>query len=325
MRMTGGFIGKSNTFNSYQSSGVFTTNQATNQAYDSQWALGYDLTKIFPAAYLSLIRSCKKVFYVTQADGYDGIQSAINKCGGGVNDTTSNNAIVILPGSYDCGNGIIQKAGVAVNNETPLLADFGQPINFICAPGQVTLSYVQNTTASGSRDCSIIKFQHAYTKLIGAYIKRDNGGAVNSFEVAWFCRHHGGVLPSSNVTSFLGIAGNVSANYMLGTVSNCVLRETNANNLWSRTYTPAGTPKIRIENSVLYAGAAGMNDFNNNTGITWDYIACNTTKGTGTTPWTNSVESITFNPDYSYTGNAAGVYSGTYAWNPTLTTVSTSS
>jgi hypothetical protein len=322
MRMTGGFIGKSNTFNSFQSSGIFTTNEVVEQSYDSQWALGYNLTKIFPAAYLNLIRSCKKVFYVTEADGYAGIKAAINKCGGGVDDTTSNNAIVILPGSYDCGNGIFQRVGVAVNNETPLLADFGQPIQFICAPGQVTLSYVQDITSNGARDCSIVRFNHAYTKLVGAYIKRNNGGSTNNYSVAWFYRSHGGVTPSSNATSFFGIAGNATANYLLGNISNCVLRETNANNLWSRTYTPSGPIRFKIQNSVVYAGAGGMADFNNDSGITWDYIACNTTKGTGTTPWTNSVESVSLNTDFGYVGNAAGVYSGTYAWDPLLTTVS---
>lgn len=325
MRVNGGIIGRANNSNPYLSSGVFTTNEIVKKQYDSEWALGYDLTKIFPTAYINLIRSCKNVFYVKESDGFAGIKNAIFKCDGSHDDTNSNNAIVILPGNYNCANGFNFHVGVASNNETPLLADFGRPINFICAPGQVTLSYVQDITTNGSRDTSTVRFEHAYSKLVGAYIKRDNGGAVDSFSVAWFYRHHGGLVPTSNVTSFFGIAGNVNSNYMLGNVSNCVLREVNANNLWSRTYTPNATAKFKIQNSVLYAGAAGMNDFNNNAGITWDYIACNTTKGTGTTPWTNSVESVSFNPDFSYTGNAAGVYSGTYAWDASLTTVSTTS
>jgi hypothetical protein len=325
MRSNSGIIGKSVTVNPYNASGIFGLNEVSNLSTDKQWALGYNLTKIFPQAYLDLIRSCKNVFYVTESDGFDGIKNAIYKCSGGLDETTSNNAIVILPGNYNCANGINIHTGLAVNNETPLLADYGCPINFICAPGQVTLSYVQDITGTGARDCTTVRFEHAYSKLVGAYIKRDNGGAVDNFSVAWFYRHHGGLVATSNVTSFFAIAGNVNANYMLGNISNCVLREVNANNLWSRTYAPNGTAKFKIQNSVLYAGAAGMADFQNNTGITWDYIACNTTKGTGTTPWTNSVESVSFNPDFSYTGNAAGVYSGTFAWDASLTTVSTTS
>lgn len=330
MRSNSGIIGGTVTINPYQASGVFTPEQISIAAKNKQWAVGNDLTKIFPAAYLNLIRSCKNVFYVKESDGYDGIKEAINKCEGGPHDTTSNNAIVILPGSYDCGNGtIFRGTSLIQNNGSPLLYDSGHAINFVCAPGQVTLSYVQNRTTApsgsqGARDCVTTLFQHAYSKLIGAYIKRNNGGSVDNYSVAWFHRQHQG-QPSSNSAIFHGITSNMTKDLMSGGLYNSVLREVNANGFWSRTYMPVGTSKHKVSNSVIYSSVAGLNDFDNDSNQLWDYIACNTTKGTGTTPWTNSVESVSFNSNFSYTGNAAGVYSGTYAWDASLTTVSTSS
>jgi len=330
MRSNSGIIGGTVVSNPYQASGVFSLENISVATKDKQWAVGNDLTKIFPAAYLNLIRSCPNVFYVTQSDGYAGIKAAIDKCKGGPDDTTSNNAIVILPGSYDCANGtIFRGTSLIQNNGSPLFYDSGHPINFICAPGQVTLSYVQNRTSSpsgsqGARDTVISTFQHAYSKLIGAYIKRDNGGSVDNFSVAWFHRQQGG-LPSSNSAIFHGITSNMTKDLMSGGLYNTVLREVNANGFWSRTYIPLGTSKHRVSNSVIYSPVAGLNDFHNDSGQVWDYVACNTTKGTGTTPWTNSVESVSFNEDWSYTGNAAGVYSGTYAWDASLTTVRISS
>ena len=328
MRSNSGIIGGTVTINPYQASGVFSLEQISVAAKDKQWALGNDLTKIFPAAYLNLIRSCKNVFYVTQSDGYAGIKAAIDKCEGGPDDTTSNNAIVILPGSYDCGNGTMLRVGTTVNNGSPLLYDSGHPINFICAPGQVTLSYVQDsqstTNFSGARDCVTTMFQHAYSKLIGAYIKRDNGGTVNNYSAAWFHRQHG-QLPTSNTTIFYAAVTNLTKSVLGGGLYNSVLREVNANGFWSRCYMPDGFSRHRVSNCVIYSSVAGLADFHNDANQVWDYVACNTTKGTGTTPWTNSVESVSFNPDFSYTGNAAGVYSGTYAWDASLTTVSTSS
>lgn len=245
------------------------------------------IADVFPQVYIDLALSQSYVALVRESDGRAGIETAAT------NATSGGTAILIMPGTYT-GEAYARVGG----NTSSCFHDQGKPITYICAPGQTIFEYTRS-----ARDLSIFMFNNAASAVYGAYVKRNNNNKADNFSVAWG-RGTDGVQ-------------NVGSAY------NCVLREVNANGNWSRQY---GGGAHSFNNCLIYVNEDGFNDYNSSAAVSWDYCACNYNIGSGTTPWTNSAVNQTVNSDFSLDGNSsAGVYSGTYAWDTNLVSVSTSS
>jgi hypothetical protein len=142
-------------------------------------------------------------------------------------------------------------------------------------------------------------FTNSASAIYGAYLRRDNNGNASNY-TASFTRGPGG----------------------LGSVNNCVLAEVNTNGNWTRNYAGTGTNTYQINYCSIFVQENGGSDFNSAAGASYNYCTNNYAKGTGTTPWLNSVENVTYNSNFSITGNSTqGVYAGTYAWDRNITTV----
>lgn len=245
------------------------------------------LGSVFPQVYVDLALSFDHIALIRETDGRTGIENAVIAAGSG------GTAILIMPGTYT-GEAYIKPAG----STSSCFHDRGKPISFICAPGQTIFEYTRS-----QRDLSAFMFNDATSAVYGAYIKRNNNNATDNFSVAWG-------------------RGTDGANN-LGSAYNCVLREMNANGNWARQY---GGGSHSFNNCLIYAIEDALADYNSSLTVSWDYCACNYTYTTATTPWTNGAVNQTVNSDFSLDGNSsAGVYSGTYAWDSSLVTVSTSS
>lgn len=242
---------------------------------------------IFPQTYLDLALSFDNVSLIREEDGRAGIEAAVVAAGLG------GTAILIMPGTYT-GEAFIRSGGAT----SSCFHDQSKPIAFICAPGQTIFAYTRS-----QRDLSAYMFNNASSAVYGAYIKRDNNGATANYQVTWG-------RGTDGVTN-------------LGSAYNCVLREMNANGNWSRQYSGGSHS---FNNCLIYAIEDALTDYNSSLTVSWNYCACNYNYTTATTPWTNGAVNQTVNSDFSLDGNSsAGVYSGAYAWDSNLVTVSTSS
>lgn len=269
-------------------SGMYSITEANLLVSEGSW-----MPTAYPTAYLSLIDtfSLENRIYV---ETYTELVSAINAA-----SAVTQTAIILSGGTFTPGG------GEAVTLENPgtgasaVVADLGKPISFICAPGQTIIEW---TASSNSRDGPMFYFTNASSAIYGAYLKRNNNGKTLNYSTS-FTRGPGG----------------------LGYVYNCIFREMNANNNWSRNYAPSATA-YQINYTSIYVNANGLADFSSSAGSSYNYCTNNYQKGTGTTPWLNSAENVSYNSNFSITGNTTqGVYAGTYAWNPLMTQITTAS
>ena len=205
------------------------------------------------------------------------------------NTSATATMFVILEGTYTV-TGTTNPDGYATFG----LKDGGNHREFVCAPGRVTIQFNATT---GERDSPIIGFSNTNSKIYGAILKRNNNGRTTNYTVAYFR------------------SGSAKGN-----LYNCVFSETNANNAWSYQYDNEGNNNISIRNCTFYHLAAPAGNYTNaGTCLTIDSVF-NTTITTGGTE-TNVLKSQTVNDTtYVTTGvTTAGVYSGTYAWNGSIT------
>lgn len=288
-----GLLGASPTNTAFAGqAGIYSVDDLFYNKKDGVHPKYYDLTSYFPSAYRTLIDSFDLVAFVSSSDGASYIETLVDAA-----SSSTASAIVILPGTYSGGINFV----TATVNTTTAFLDKGKPISYICAPGQTIIEFTRGAT---ERDLCIAMLTNSSSAVYGAYLKRNNNGQTANYGNAWMRASDG---TNSNV----------------GTVSNCVFREVNANGNWARNYFAGG---YTVQYTTLYVSQNAQNDYNSATGASWDYVVCNYQKGTGTTPWTNSYENQTIESDFQVTGlSTAGVYAGTYAWDANLTTISTSS
>jgi hypothetical protein len=247
----------------------------------------------FPDIYYTLITDyagTKK--YIDAADGSDSnngnsvsdayatIDYAISQ-----NTTATPTMYIILEGTYSI-------TSVATGQSVGL-RDGGNERVFVCCPGKAIIQWT--ATASG-RDAPMIAFTNTSSKIYGAIVKRNNNGRTTNYTVAYW------IGPTK------------------GDMYNCVFSEVNANNAWSYQYDNYGQNNLALRNCTFYNGAAPSANYTNaGTCLTIDSVF-NTAVTTGGTE-TNVLKSQTVNATtYETTGvTTAGVYSGTYAWNTTIT------
>jgi hypothetical protein len=270
-------------------SGVYSITEANLLKSEGSWK-----PSSYPTAYISLIDtfSLENRIYV---ETYTQLVAAINAA-----SAVTQTAIILSGDTFIPGGGEALTLNMTGTGASAVVADLGKPISFICAPGQ---TIIQWTAATTSRDGPMVYFANASSAIYGAYLKRDNNGKTLNYSTA-FVRSAGG----------------------LGYVYNCIFREMNANNNWSRNYAPSGANSYQINYTSIYVNANGLSDFSSSAGASWNYCTNNYAKGSGTTPWLNSAENVTYNSNFSITGNTTqGVYAGTYAWDPLMTYITTAS
>jgi hypothetical protein len=269
--------------------GMYSITEANLLVSEGSWK-----PTAYPPAYLSLINSFSPENRIYVED-YNDLVTAINATPAG-----TQTAIILSGETFTPGPGQALPLDLGGTGASAVIADLGKPITFICAPGQTIISWTSSTT---SRDGPMFYLANAASAIYGAYLKRNNNGKTLNYATS-FVRGPGG----------------------LGSVNNCIFREMNANNNWSRNYAPSVVNSYQINYTSIYVNANGLSDFTSSAAASWNYCTNNYVKGTGTTPWLNSVESVTYNSNWSITGNTTqGVYAGTYAWDPAMTFITTAS
>lgn len=203
---------------------------------------------------------------------------------------TTNVMFVILAGTYT------MTAVSATQDVSVAIRDEGKQRVYVGCPGQ---TIIQWTATTANRDCSMVDFSNTGSAIYGVILKRNNNGRTGNYPTAYF-RSYGGATK--------------------GNFYNCVFQETNANNNWSYQYDNYGGANFAVRNCTIYNNAAAIGNYTNaGTCLTIDTVF-NTTCTTGGTE-TNVLKSQTVNGTTYVTSGVttAGVYSGTYAWNGTIT------
>jgi hypothetical protein len=249
--------------------------------------------KFFPDVYFDLISDytgTKK--YIDSANGsdlndgssvanaYQTIDHALNE-----NTTATPTMFVFLEGTYTI-------TSVATGNSVGL-RDGGNERVFVCCPGRTVIQWVAD---AAGRDAPMVQITNANSAIYGGIIRRNNNGRTTNYTVAYW-------------------KGPTLGNYY-----NCVFSETNANNAWSYQYDNSGTNNLAIRNCTFFNGANPSGNYTNaGTCLTIDSVF-NTAVTTGGTE-TNVFKSQTVDPTtYETIGvTTAGVYSGTYSWDATIT------
>lgn len=263
--------------------GIYSLNEANLLKQQGFWK-----TNAFPPAYVSLINSfslANRVYVSTYAELYSAINNA--------SDVTQT-AIILSGVTFRPGSTEALTLDLGSTQASAVIADLGKPITFICAPGQTIIEW---TSSSNSRDGPMFYFTNSSSAIYGAYLRRNNNGNTLTYTVS-FTRGPGG----------------------LGSVNNCVFAEINANGNWSRNYAPS-TNSYTINYCSIFVSENSLTDNSTSAAASWNYCACNWAK-TGSTPWLNSIENVSYNSDFTITGNSTqGVYAGTYAWDKDAVTV----
>ena len=261
----------------------------------------------FPTAYQSLITAFSgsgTILYVDALvgnDSYNGNSiltayatidkaNAVRAALGAVNVM-----IVVRPGTYS----------VSVTSVSSASYAFFDPANganstiYVCAPGKT----VFNFTSGAARDGAICSFNNASSAMYGAIILRNNNGKTLNYSTAFF--------------------NNQTAGY-LGTLYNCVVGETNANNKWAVQYDNGAAGTGKANNCSFYVGAAGQPSYGGSTSLTLTNCVFNYGYGTdnGThnnelvlSPTGTMTSGTAFPPYVSPGTSTQGVYGGTYAWS----------
>lgn len=286
MRINASLVGELKTYTSSTLSGVYSVTESFYLEKSNTWN-----SFAFPIAYSNLINTFSDIVYVTN---YNDLKTAVNNA-----SSNTPTAIVVGAGYYTS----LDTSGLLVDQTSTgasaMIGDLGKPISFICSPGQVVFDWISTLV---SRDGPMFYFTNPSSAIYGAYLKRNNNGKTNTYSVS-FTRGPGG----------------------RGILQNCILGEYNANGNWTRNYAPSGTQDYQINYCSIYVNENGSGDFSSSATASYNYCVCNYARGTGTTPWLNSAENVTYNTDFSITGNSTqGVYAGTYAWDSSQVTVNTS-
>jgi len=285
MRLNGSTIGPYQNVNRINLAlpGIYSVNEANLLNQQGFWK-----TNAYPPDYVSLINSFSlenRIYVSTYAE----LSAAINAASG-----VTQTAIILAGVTFRPGNTESLILDLGGTQASAAIADLGKPISFICAPGQTIIEW-QSSVAS--RDGPIFYFTNASTAIYGAYLRRNNNGNTLNYSVS-FTRGPGG----------------------LGTLNNCVFAEVGANGNWTRNYAPSAN-FYQINYCSIFVQENSNGDNNTSAGASWNYCACNWAK-TGSTPWLNSIENVSYNSNFTITGNSTqGVYAGTYAWNTNAVTV----
>ena len=206
MRINGSTIGPYNntSLKNLALPGIYTTNEANLLKQQNLWK-----TNAYPPAYLALINSFSLAnrIYVSS---YDELATAINDA-----SSVTQTAIILSGITFKPGAGATTILDMGGTGSSTVITDLGKPITFICAPGQTIIEW---TFSTNSRDAPMFYFTNSASAIYGAYLRRNNNGNSVNYTVS-FARGPGG----------------------LGTVSNCVLAEINANGNWTRNYAGTGT------------------------------------------------------------------------------------
>ena len=254
----------------------------------------------FPDNYATVVSGSTNVKYVsaTGSNANDGNSPTspyltIAQAQTATSGISTSVTIVIMAGTYTVTPGVATGTADAVAG----LSDNNLPRKFVCCPGQTVIQW---SATGAQRDATMVDFRNSGSVLYGATLLRDNNARTNTYSAAFF--------------------NSSTAGTQQGTFYNCVFRETNANNVWSFQYDNAGTQTQKIYNCTLYAGAGAQTNWTSSSSVILTNTVINTTTTTGATE-TNVLQSQTVNSTtYVTTGvTTAGVYSGTYAWNGTIT------
>lgn len=256
-------------------------------------------SKIFPGAYQTLISNFAGTKYYVSTTG--------NNSNAGTSEGTAwatppyafetavtGSMIIIMPGTYTystTGNmteSSYNGSGVWDNNKN---------LQIVCAPGQVTL----NISNSGARDFHAISLRNASSSIYGAYIRRDNGGRTNNYSVA-----------------FMGF--NAGYNDVDCKMYNIIIREVNANGNHSAHYDNSSLANW-VANNCLFIGSTWSGNYSGGTGVTVNNCAATNASWTTSGANNNTLRPASPTSNFS-TGTTQGVYSGTYAWDPSSTSIS---
>ena len=275
-----------------QPSGIYSLNQVNLFTQQNSWEYSY-----FPAAYINLIKTFYQLYgasSVVYVYNYTQLYNAVQNASSSVTDQ----AIVIHKGTYEIGSSGLPLIWDKANpGSSALLSDNGNPITFICAPGQVLFNW---TSTTSSRDGPMYYFTNASSRVYGGYFKRNNGGNTVNYSVS-LTRQNGA----------------------MGTINNCVFREVGTNGNWARNY--GATNTYTINYTSILVSENGLADNGDSPSASWNSCTNNWAKGTGTTPWSGP-ENVSYNSDLTITGNSTeGVYAGEFAWYQPKVLLSTSS
>lgn len=265
----------------------------------SRRIVGGGSSSYWPAAYRSLIDSFSGAKYYVSKSGTNSNSGNSESTAWSGPDYAFENAptgsmIIILPGEYTyvtSGN----MSGSSYNHAC--VWDNDKNLKIVCAPGRVTLS-VTNTSA---RDFHAMSLRNNNSHIYGAYIRRNNNGRTNSYEVA-----------------FMGF--NAGYNDVDGDMSNCVIREVNSNGYHSAHYDNNGIANW-IANNCLFIGNYWTGNYSGGGGVTQNNCASSNSGWTTSGSNNNTLTGASIQSNFS-TGTSQGVYSGTYAWDSSLTTIS---
>jgi hypothetical protein len=261
---------------------------------------------LLPQSYNDLISnytgSKKYVDDVNGLDSNDGNTSGtayktLTYCNAQLSSNSAAFMIIIEPGTYDMGSGYV---GNTMSNT--LLYDYGYERVYVAAPdGQVVIQYIANLA---QRDAPIVQFGNSNTAVYGAVLKRNNNGRSTNYTVSFFRGHPG--------TSYINFNG----------LYNCVIEETNSNQLWSLQYDNDNNANAAINNCTFVVANAGQADYSGGAGFVLNNSAFKTSAGSGAATKNNvvsnqTVDSVTY--ALSANNTTHGVYSGTYAWGQDAT------
>lgn len=201
--------------------------------------------------------------------------------------------IVVLPGTY-----VEVPIAAGSSYAAAALTDGNKPRVFVCSPGQVKIQFSDATMSYGPYP---VNFQNSGSAVYGAIFERNNGGRSANYAVALFC-------------------GSATVGNLKGNFYNCGFTETNANNSWAFIYDNEGSIASQVNNCTFKFAQGPQADYNGGAGMTVTSCVFNTVAPTGNSVKVGVLASQTVSSTYVTTGvTTAGVYSGTYAWNGTIT------
>jgi hypothetical protein len=182
------------------------------------------------------------------------------------------------------------------------IRDYSKALTIVAAPGRTRL-YIYAPTAN-CRDLSAYGCLNASTKVYGLTFIRDNGGRTTQYSNAFF-----------------GWAAGEGGNSVRGELYNCAFREINSNGYWGLHYDNGNIAAWKAYNCT-FLGANWQGNYSGGTSTLVSNCVSNTTYAISGTN-TGSVYGQNFYGNYNYSSSpAAGVYSGTYAWQSSNTTIS---
>ena len=257
----------------------------------------------FPTAYQTLISSFVGTKYYVASNGSNSNNGTSASTPWASIDYATSTAvsgsmIIIATGDYyKIFNG--QEDGYV---GTTGFRDYNKSLTIVAAPGRTRL--YTYASPSNCRDLSAYGCLNAGTKVYGLTFIRDNGGRTTSYSNAFF-------------GWYAGEAGNS----VRGELYNCAFREINSNGYWALHYDNGNIASWKAYNCT-FLGANWQGNYSGGSSTLVSNCVSNTTYGISGSN-TGSVYGQSFYGNYNYSSSpTAGVYSGTYAWNSSVTTIS---